>query len=149
MKQNQNITTEEPDYSMLPFGAQEAIQKVDLALQRVHTITAVGQDITNKIAQTVIEVKQIQFAIQKMDSQVEIMCKEYDMRIEKNKLGAQMIQSQLTSYSSQMDQLLKTILDMDPSNKDQDYIRCRSELISVLNGTSANISNMFMNFIIY
>lgn len=150
MNQNQQITPEKPDYSVLQFGgAQQAMQNVDMALQRLHNITAVGQDITNKIAQTVIEVKQIQFAMQHMDSQVEIMCKEYDMRIEKYKLSAQMIQSQLTSYSGQMDQLLKTILDMDPSNKDQDYIRSRSELISLLNSTSANISNMFMNFIIY
>ena len=89
----------------------------------------------------------MQLAIQQMDLQVEIMCKEYDMRIEKNKLAAPIIQSQLTSFSAQMDHLLKTILEMDPSNKDQDYIRYRSELISALNMASTNISNMFMNFL--
>src|SRR5690606_35982290 len=149
MNQNLQTTPKQNDYSLLPSGAREAIHTVDLALQRVHNITAVGQNITNKIAQTVIEVRQIQFAMQQMDSQVEIMCKEYDMRIEKYKLSAQMIQSQLTNYSVQMDKMLDTILNMDPSNKDQDYIKSRSEMISLLNSTSANISNMFMNFIIY
>ncbi|MEG9329056.1 hypothetical protein V6B16_14010 [Salinimicrobium catena] len=147
MNQNQNTIATEEAYSNLPVGAQEAIQKVDVALQKVHAITATGYAITNQIAQTVVEVKQMQLAIQQMDSQVEIICKEYDMRIEKNKLIAPIIQSQLTSYSSQMDQLLKTILEMDPSSKDEEYIRYRSELISTLNGASVNISNMFMNFI--
>lgn len=147
MEQNQNINTTESRYSNLPIGAQEAIQKVDIALQKVHAITATGHAIANQITQTVIEVKQMQFAIQQMDLQVEIICKEYDMRIEKNKLVAPIIQSQLTSYSGQMDQLLKTILEMDPLNKDEDYIRYRSELISTLNASSATISNMFMNFI--
>lgn len=149
MEQNQNITTRGQGYSILPSGAQEAIQNVDTALHKVQNIAAVGLDITNHIAQTVVEVKQMQFAIQQMDLQVELMCKEYDMRIEKNKLSAQILQGQLSNYSGQMDQLLKNILDMDPSNKDQDYIKARSELISLLNGMSSNISNMFMNFIIY
>lgn len=148
MEQNQNFTRDQ-GYSILPSGAQEAVQNVDIALQKVHSIAAVGLDITNHVAQTVIEVKQMQFAIQQMDLQVELMCKEYDMKIEKNKLSAQILQGQLTNYSGQMDQLLKKILEMDPSNKDQDYIQGRSELISLLNGMSANISNMFMNFIIY
>lgn len=149
MEQNQNITTREQGYSMLPVGAQEAIHNVDMALHKIHSIAAVGLGISNHIAETVIEVKQMQVAIQQMDLQVELMCKEYDMKIAKNKLSAQILQGQLTSYSGQMDQLLKRILDMDPSNKDQDYIKGRSELISLLNGMSANISNMFMNFIIY
>ena len=147
MNQNQNITITETEYSSLPIGAQEAIKKVDVTLQKVQAITTTGHAITNQIAQTVIEVKQMQLAIQQMDLQVEIMCKEYDMRIEKNKLAAPIIQSQLTSFSGQMDHLLKTILDMDPSNKDQDYIQYRSELISSLNKASTNISNMFMNFL--
>lgn len=147
MEQNQNIIPTESRYSNLPIGAQEAIQKVNVALQKVHAITATGHAIANQITQTVIEVKQMQIAIQQMDLQVEIICKDYDMRIEKNKLVAPIIQSQLTSYSAQMDQLLNTILEMDPLNKDEDYIRYRSELISALNASSANISNMFMNFI--
>ena len=147
MDQNQKITTAGAGYSNLPIGAQEAFQKVDVALQKVQAITSTGYAITNQIAQTVVEVKQMQVAIQQMDLQVEIICKDYDMRIEKNKLVAPIIQTQLTSYSGQMDQLLKTILDMDPSNKDPEYIQYRSELISTLNAASANISNMFMNFI--
>lgn len=147
MEKNQNITSTEAGFSNLPVGAQKAFQKVDLALQKVHAITATGHAVANQIAQTVIEVKQMQYAIQQMDLQVEIICKEYDMRIEKNKLVAPIIQAHLTSYSGQMDQLLKTILEMDPSNKDQSYIRYRSELITTLNAASANISNIFMNFI--
>lgn len=147
MQQNKTSNAAEAAYTNLPVGAKEAILKVDVALQKVQAITATGHAIANQIAHTVIEVKQMQYAIEQMDLQVEIICKEYDMRIEKNKLIAPIIQSQLTSYSGQMDQLLKTILEMDPTNKDKDYIRYRSELISTLNAASANISNMFMNFI--
>jgi hypothetical protein len=148
MNQNPNITSINPKFDILPTGTQEAITKVDLALNKVQAITAAGQNITTHIAQTVIEVKQMQAAIQQMDLQVEIICKEFDMRIEKNKLAAPIIQQQLSTYSTQMDHILNRVLEMDPNSADQNYIKSRSELISMLNSISTNISNMFMNFII-
>lgn len=148
MNQNPNMPSENFNYDILPADAQNAMNKVDHALQRVQTITAAGQNIASHIAQTVVEVKQMQAAIQQMDLQVEIICKEFDMRIEKNKLAAPMIQHQLSGYSNRMDHILNQILAMDPNSADQNYIRSRSELISILNNMSASISNMFMHFII-
>jgi hypothetical protein len=148
MNHTPNIPSEKPNYDLIPASAQEAMNKVDHALQRVQTITTAGQNIATHIAQTVVEVKQMEAAIQQMDLQVEVMCKNLDMRIENNKLAAPMIQQQLSSYSNRMDDILKKVLEMDPNSADQNYIKSRSELISMLNGMSTNISNMFMNFIL-
>lgn len=104
-------------------------------------------NLVDKGGEIVKHYKEIDLAIKKIDAQVELMVLDYDFRIEKFKTALPVIENQLTKFSNQMDILLEKILDMDPYSRDLNYIRTRTELISILKGTSETLSNMFFKVI--
>jgi hypothetical protein len=131
----------------IPQGVQMAMIKANQAINKFETTKSTIISSVDKIGEIVMQVKEIDYAIKQMDSQVELMLIDYDMRIEKYKIATPVLQNQLTNYSNQMDTLLKEILKMDAYSNDINYIRYRSELISTLRGTSETLSNMFIKFI--
>ncbi|WP_366182916.1 hypothetical protein [Flavobacterium ovatum] len=124
-----------------------AMQKVDSAFQNCNSTLTLVNGAVDKIALTVLQVKEIEKSIKIFDGQVELMCKEYDMRIEKCKIQASLVQSVLSGMSNKTDKILDQILSMDSYSDDVNYINYRSELIATLRSTSDCISNVFFHFI--
>ncbi|MEO5775909.1 MAG: hypothetical protein ABIQ27_03330 [Flavobacterium sp.] len=143
-----NEQTNLSKYDKIVESTNEAIQNVDSAFQNCNNIISTIDYSIDKISATVIQVKEIEKSIKILDCQVELMCKEYDMRIEKCKIQASIVQNTLNGLSNRNDKILDTILAMDSNSNDINYIKHRSELINLLRNTSDTISNMFIHFIL-
>lgn len=131
----------------LPTNIKSIIDSTDQVIYQFESSQKLISDSVDKITNTILIAKNIDYSIKLLDAQVELMCKEMDIRIEKHKINAQIVQNQLTHYSKTMDNLLIEILKLDNSNNDVNYIKSRSELISVLRSISDNVSNIFIHFI--
>ncbi|SHG21284.1 hypothetical protein SAMN05444372_103202 [Flavobacterium micromati] len=123
-----------------------ALQNVDTAFENYNSIFSQVDYTVDKIGMIILQAKEIEKSIKIMDCQVEIMCKEFDMRIEKCKIQANLIQNVLPSFSNTTNSILNEILNMDSYSNDHNYIRHRSELIGTLRSTSDNITNMVITF---
>ena len=130
------------------------IQRFEVFLENTNsTVDKINQGYNNfnftidKISETVIEIKEIEKSIKILDAQVELICKEYDVRIEKCRNAATIIQNVINQISNNNNKLLDNILIMDSNSNDVNYINSRSELICVIRNNSDLISNMFIKFL--
>lgn len=131
----------------LPSEINQTFSEINNSIHLVETAKDVINQSIDAISKTMIHIKEIDLSIKKMELQVELITKEYDFRIEKNKQISHIIMKQLNNYSNSMDLMLENILKMDSSSNDINYINHRSELIALLKNTSNNISSMFLHFI--
>lgn len=123
------------------------LESTNFTMQNIDSVISSIDFTVDKLSSTIIQIKEIEKSIKVLDCQVELMCKEYDMRIEKCKIQATIIQNALTGLSNKTDKILDTILTMDSYSDDINYIKYRSELIGVVRNTSDTISNMFIHFL--
>ena len=127
--------------------SSKAIENVENNLQQFTTFIRTADQTVSTISNAVVKVKEIEHSILQLDAQVTLVCKEFDMRIEKCQQHATTIQRVLTSISSNSDSVLEKVLAMDAETGDENTIKHRSELIAILHSNTNAISQMFLKFL--
>ena len=127
--------------------SNKAIENVENTLQQFTTLISTADQTVSTISNAVVKVKEIEYSILQLDAQITLVCKEFDMRIEKCQQHATTIQRVLTSISSNSDAVLEKVLTIDAQTGDENTIKHRSELIAILHNNTSAIAQMFLKFL--
>jgi hypothetical protein len=139
--------TKVQSFDAIIADSNKAIENVENTLQQFTTLISTAEQTVATISNAVVKVKEIEHNIIQLDTQVTLVCKEFDMRIEKCQQHATTIQRVLTSISSNSDAVLEKVLAMDAETADENTIKHRSELIAILHNNTNAISQMFLKFL--
>lgn len=113
-----------------------------------NAVNTVGNVITD-VAKVVETIKRIDADIKVMDMQLQYHLKQADVNLEKFNTAAVIIGKQLDDCSIRVDKTLEKALAIDTKTANEEELKVRNQLLSMVNDWSSIISNLMMKLMSY
>lgn len=101
----------------------------------------------NNFNKVIKDLKVIDDNLNQINAKLEIVLKDYDLRIEKVKHSASIIKTQFEYTSSKIDLILDSVLKLSDSN-DETSIKNRTQLFEIVKSMSETNANIFLSFLL-
>jgi len=116
------------------------LDKLNLALSNATNLAGIVKESLNIF--TII--KQIDYDIKLVDSNLQQFLKNADVNLEKFKNASQIAEKQLDNYSNKIDKILDKVLSIDSKTANEEEIKFRTELLKQVNIFGDTISSMLI-----
>lgn len=119
----------------------DSIEKVNNSLTLLNGLSFSTENIVNKISDTMLE-------IAKLDYQLDCVLATIDMKLEKFKTIAPMMERQLNNISNRIDKLTDIIVEKNKNILTESELKQQSILLDALTQANDSFNNMIMKMMV-
>lgn len=144
MKSNKNTTNS--DLEIISTNLESNFNEVNKLLDNSVIFFNRLDNSVNNFNNIFLSLKEVDVKLKQIDANLEMVLKDYDLRIEKVKFASSLLKTQFEITSARIDSLLDHILVLNESN-DKSVIESRTQLFEIVKNFSEINANIFISFL--